>query len=108
MNLREQYKEKFGKFPSSQMKEETLLKKLGLDENELKRDHLIKDAIDNWTELTYVKEEKTITELWDKKEEPKEVMKLKTRTVKGYIEPKEGDKVLKMTSRRRAYLLKNK
>ena len=81
MTLRDQYKEKFGKYPSSQMKEETLLKKLGIEE--------IIEPI----------EEEII---------PKEIMKVKTKAVKGYIEPKQGDKVVKMTSRQRAYLLKNK
>lgn len=91
MNLREQYKEKFGKYPSSQMKEETLLKKLNIKKVETK---------------TVVIE--TPEPIIQEKKEVKEIMKLKTRTVKGYVEPKEGNKVLKMTSRRRAYLLKNK
>ena len=99
MNLREQYKEKFGKFPSSQMKEETLLKKLGIDKIDNPFGESLVDTI-------IVEKEKDNIELNKKVE--KEVMKLKTRTVTGYIEPNKGDKPLKMTSRRRAYLLKNK
>lgn len=91
-DLRDQYKDKFGKYPSSQMKEETLLKKLGIEKEDTLEERVIR-------------EEKAI-EL--EKEAPKEIMKVKTKAVKGYIEPKQGDKVVKMTSRQRAYLLKNK
>lgn len=95
MTLRDQYKEKFGKYPSSQMKEETLLKKLGIEE--LK--YVAPVVMEEITE-TIQEEYKEVI--------PKEIMKVKTKAVKGYIEPKQGDKVVKMTSRQRAYLLKNK
>ena len=89
MDLREQYKEKFGKYPSSQMKEETLLKKLG-----------IKELVET---KTVVIEPEAVQEV----KEVKKITKLKTRTAKGYVEPTK-DSVVRMTSRRRAYLLRNK
>ncbi|MCP4971575.1 MAG: hypothetical protein GY932_13405 [Arcobacter sp.] len=84
MELREQYKEKFGKYPSSQMKEETLLKKLGADIKE-----------ENITEANETKPEPVVTP---------NLMKIKERKVVNT----EDKTVKRMTTRQRYNLLHKK
>ena len=77
-NLRELYKKEFGKYPSSQMKQETLIKKLWLDK-----------------EISQVKEE-------DIREIPEEEIKLEVKEIK---ETKPEPKWIKVTTATRNRLL---